>query len=163
VTANLIDSRTLALFRPGAIAVVLLVALTGCGQAPDPSPTVTRKVDLQQIANNARRPDITAEKIAGDIVGKKLSIPELHGGGADEPWIFDASEFIRVNIQEDTVTSTGGETLVIFVTTRSHPKPDKTQIHVAGKLEVQYEWKADKWVLATIRNLTTRYTVAGPA
>jgi hypothetical protein len=144
-------------------AAVVLAALTSCGQAPDPSPTVTRKVDLQQIAKNARRPDITAEKIAGDIVGRKLSIPELHGAGAVEPWIFDASESIRVDIQEDTVTSNGGETLVVFVTTRSHLKPDKTQIHVAGKLEIQYEWKVDKWVLAGIRNLTTRYTVTGPA
>jgi hypothetical protein len=151
------------MIRPITSAAVVLAALTSCGQAPDLSPTVTRKIDLQQIANNARRPDLTAEKIAGDIVGKKLAIPVLHGDGADELWIFDASEFIHVNIQEDTVTSTGGETLVIFVTTRSNPKSDKTQIHVAGKLELQYEWKADKWVLATIRNLTTRYTVARPA
>ena len=151
------------MFRPVASAAVLLAALFGCGQAPDPSPDVTRNVDLQQIAKAARRPDITAEKIAADIVGRKLSIPELHGEGPDEPWVFDANEFIRVNIQEDTVTRTGGETLVIFVTTRSHPKPDKTQINVAGKLEVQYEWKADKWVLTTIRNLTARYTVSGPA
>ena len=142
---------------------VALLALAGCGQAPDPSPTVISKPDLQQIAKNARRPDITAEKIAGDIVGRKLSIPELHGDGAAEPWIFDASESIHVNIQENTVTSTEGVTLVAFVTTRSHPKPDKTQIRVAGKLELQYEWKADKWVLATIRNLTVRYTIAGAA
>ena len=40
---------------------------------------------------------------------------------------------------------------------------NKTQIRVAGKLELQYEWKTDKWVLATIRNLTVRYTIAGPA
>ena len=57
----------------------------------------------------------------------------------------------------------GGETLVVFVTTRSNPKPGKTQIRVARKLELQYEWKTDKWVLATIRNLTVRYTIAGPA
>src|SRR5437588_323659 len=113
--------------------VIMLLALPGCGQAPESSPTVSGKADVQQIARNARRPDITAEKIAADIVGKKLSIPELHGDGADEPWVFDAGESIHVNIQEDTVTSTGGETLVIFVTTRSNPKPDKKQIHVAGK------------------------------
>ena len=151
--------RTLPMIRPITIAAVVLAALTSCGQAPAPSPTVTRKVDLQQIAKNARRPDLTSEKIAGDIVGRKLSIPELHGDGADELWVFDASEFIHVNIQEDTVTTTGGETLVVFVTTRSDPKPDKSQIYVAGKLELQYEWKADKWVLATIRNLTARYTI----
>src|SRR5258706_9142032 len=103
---------------------MILVALTGCGQVPDPSPTVTRKPDLQQIAMNARRPEITAEKIAGDIVGKKLAIPELHGNGALEQWVFDADEFRQANIQENTVTSTG-ETLVVFVITRSNPKPDK--------------------------------------
>jgi hypothetical protein len=143
-------------------AAVVLVALTSCGQAPDPSPTVTRNPDQQQIAKDASRPEITAEKVAGDIVGKKLSIPELHGNGAAEQWIFDADEFRQANIQEQTVTSTG-ETLVVFVITRSIPKPDKAQIHVAGKLELQYVWKADKWVLATVRNLTVRYTVAGPA
>ena len=141
---------------------VVLLALTGCGQAPDPSPAGTFKPDLQEIAKNARRPEITAEKIAGDIVGKKLSIPELHGDGAAEQWVFDASEFRQVNIQEKTVTSSG-ETLVVFVTTRSNPQPNKAQIHVAGKLELQYEWKTDKWVLATIKNLTVRYTTSAPA
>jgi hypothetical protein len=140
----------------------MLLALTGCGQAPDLTPTVTRNPDQQQIAKDARRPEITAEKVAGDIVGKKLSIPELHGNGAAEQWIFDADEFRQANIQEQTVTSTG-ETLVVFVTTGSIPRPNKAQIHIAGKLELQYEWKADKWVLATIRNLTVRYTVAAHA
>ena len=147
--------------RTTSVAVVL-VALTSCGQAPDLSPTVTGKADLQQIAKDARRPEITAEKIAGDIVGKKLAIPELHGNGAVEQWIFYADEFRQANIQEQTVTSTG-ETLVVFVITRSNLKPDKTQIHVAGKLELQYEWKTDKWVLATLRNLTVRYTLAAHA
>jgi len=144
-----------------SVAIVLL-ALTGCGQAPEPSPTATPRSDLPQNARNARRPEITAEKIAGDIVGRKLSIPELHGDGPDEQWIFDAGEFLKVNIQEKTDTSSG-EKLVVFVITRSNPQPDKAQIHVAGKLELQYEWKADKWVLATVKNLTVRYTTPGPA
>lgn len=137
----------------------MLLALTGCGQAPDPTPTVTRKPDLEQIAKDARRPEITAEKIAGDIVGKKLSIPGLHGDEPAEQWTFAAGELRQVNIQEMTVTSTG-ETLVVFVTTGSIPRPNKTNIQIGGKLELQYEWKADKWVLATIRNLTVRYTRA---
>ena len=138
---------------------IMLLALTGCGQAPDPTPTVTRKPDLEQIAKDARRPEITAEKIAGDIVGKKLSIPGLHGDEPAEQWTFAAGELRQVNIQEMTVTSTG-ETLVVFVTTGSIPRPNKTNIQIGGKLELQYEWKADKWVLATIRNLTVRYTRA---
>jgi hypothetical protein len=151
------------MIRAILIVAIVLPALAGCGQAPDPTPTVMGKADLQEIARSARRPDITADKIAGDLVGRKLSIPELNGGGADQQWIFDASQFIRINIQQDTVTSTGGKTLVIFLTTRSNPKSGKTQIHIAGKLELQYEWKADKWVLATVRNLTAHYTAAGPA
>jgi len=138
---------------------IMLLALTGCGQAPDPTPTVTRKPDLEQISKDARRPEITAEKIAGDIVGKKLSIPGLHGDEPAEQWTFAAGELRQVNIQEMTVTSTG-ETLVVFVTTGSIPRPNKTNIQIGGKLELQYEWKADKWVLATIRNLTVRYTRA---
>jgi hypothetical protein len=144
-----------------SVAVAFL-ALAGCGQAPDLSPTVTRKADLQQIAKDARRPEITAEKVAGDIVGKKLSIPEVHGDEAEEPWTIAASEIRQVNIQEQTVTRTG-ETLVVFVTTGSIPRPNKAQIQIAGKLELHYEWKADKWVLTTVRNLTVRYTIAGPA
>ena len=140
----------------------MLLALTGCGQAPDPSPTITGNADLQQIATDARRPEITAAQIAGDIVGKKLLIPELHGDKADEQWTFAASEFRQVYIQEQTVTSSG-ETLVVFVTTGNVPRPHKAPIHIAGKLELQYVWKADKWVLATVRNMTVRYTAAGPA
>jgi len=143
-------------------AAIVLLALAGCGQAPDPSPTITGKADLQQIAKDARRPDITAEKIAGDMVGKKVSIPEVHGYEPAEQWTFAASEIRQVNIQEMTVTS-AGETLVVFVTTGSIPRPKKTNIQIGGKLELQYEWKTDKWVLATIRNLTVRYTPAAPA
>lgn len=141
-------------------AAAVLLALTGCGQAPDPAPTGTRKPDLQEIAKNARRPEITAETIAGDIAGKKLSVPELHGDYAEEQWTIDAGAIRQLNIQEKTVTG-NGETLVVFVTTASMQKPNKAKIQIAGKLELQYEWK-DKWVLATVRNLTVRYTVAPP-
>ena len=111
-------------------AAIVFLALTGCGQAPDPTPTVTRKADLEQIAKDARRPEITAEKITGDIVGKKLAILELHGDEPAEQWTFAANELRQVNIQEMTVTSTG-ETLVVFVTTGSIPRPNKTNIRLA--------------------------------
>src|SRR3954469_10393025 len=150
------------MIRTNLSVAIALLALSGCGQAPEPSPTAIGRSDLPQNAKDVRRPEITAGKIAADIIGKKLSIPELHGDGPDEQWIFDASEFLQVNIQEKTDTR-AGETFVAFVVTRSNPAPNQAQIHVAGKLELQYEWKADKWVLATIRNLTVRYTASGPA
>jgi hypothetical protein len=139
----------------------ILFTLMGCGQAPDPTSTVTGKPDTQQLVQNARRPEITTEKIAGDIVGKKVTVSELTGDGADVQWTFEASEFRQVNILEKNITNTG-LTLVIFMTTRNNPKPDKAQIHASGKLELQYEWKAGQWVLATAKNLTFRYTVGGP-
>ena len=99
--------------------------------------------------------------IAGDIVGKKVSIPELTGDGAKNQWTFEASEFRQINIQEKYLTNTG-LTLATFITTRNNPKPGEAQIHVSGKLELQYEWKTGQWVLATVKNLTFRYTVGVP-
>src|SRR5664279_4229505 len=123
----------------------IFFGLTGCGQAPDPSPTVAGKSDPHQLVQNARRPEITSEKIADDIVGKKVSITEMTGDGPEDEWTFDASEFRQVNILEKNITNTG-LTLVTFMTTRNNPKRDEAQIHVSGKLQLQYEWKAGRWV-----------------
>jgi hypothetical protein len=139
----------------------MLFALAGCGQAPDPSSTATGKPDPLQLVQNSRRPEITTEKIASDIVGRVVKISELTGDGPTDEWTFEASEFRQVNIVEKNLTNTG-LTLVIFMTTRSNPKPDEAQIHVSGKLELLYEWKAGLWVLATLKNLTFRYTVGVP-
>ena len=140
---------------------VILIALTGCGQAPDPSATVTATPNSLQLVQNARRPEITTEKIASDIVGKAVPISELTGDGPKDEWTFETSEFRQVNILEKNVTSTG-LTLVIFMTTRNNPKPDEHQVQVSGKLELQYEWKAGQWALANVKNLTFRYTVGVP-
>ena len=150
------------MLRPVLTLVVLLFALTGCGQAPDPASTATIRPDPQQLVQNSRRPEITTEKIAGDLAGKKVSVSELTGDGPGNEWTFNAGNFRQVNILEKNVTNTG-LTLVIFMTTRNDPKAGEPQIHVAGKLELQYEWKAGQWALATVKNLTFRYTVGGAA
>jgi hypothetical protein len=139
----------------------IFIALTGCGQAPDPSATVTATPNSLQLVQNARRPEITSEKIASDMVGKAVKISELTGGGPEDAWTFETSEFRQVNILEKNVTN-AGLTLVIFMTTRNNPKPDESHVQVSGKLELQYEWKAGQWALANVKNLTFRYTVGVP-
>jgi hypothetical protein len=147
--------------RTSLSLAVMLVVLTGCGQAPDPSSTVTATPNSLQLVQNAHRPELTSEKIASDIVGKVIKIAELTGGGPEDEWTFETSEFRQVNILEKSVTNTG-LTLVIFMTTRNNPKPDESQVQVSGKLELQYEWKAGQWTLANVKNLTFRYTVGVP-
>jgi hypothetical protein len=135
--------------------------LSGCGQASDPAPTVTRKPDLQQLAQHARRPEVTTEKIARDIVGKQVAVAEQNGDGAVKEWTFEAGDFRQINIQETYITNTG-VALIIFMATRNTVKPGAAPHHVAGKIELQYKWSAGQWVLATLKNLTFRYTVANP-
>ena len=149
------------MLRHTLICAAILFALTGCGQAPDASPAVAGRPDPLQLVQNDRRPEITSQQIAKDVVGKKIAISELNGKDPDDEWTFEASEFRQVNILEKS-TANGGLTLVIFMTTRGDPQPDEPQMHVSGKLELHYEWKAGHWILATLRNLTFRYTVGVP-
>lgn len=149
------------MLRTVSSLAAILVGVTGCGQAPDPSSTATDTPNSVQIVQNARRPEITTEKIAADVVGKKVSISELTGDGPDDEWTFEGSEFRQVNILEKTVTNSG-VTLVVFMTTKNNPASDQVQIHVSGKLELQYEWKAGQWDLTHIKNLTFRYTIGVP-
>ena len=63
-----------------------------------------------------------------------------------------------MEILERTVTESGA-TLVIFLTTRNNPRPDENPVQVSGKLQLQYKWRAGYWVLATVENLTFRYSI----
>ena len=104
---------------------------------------------------------ITTDKIASDIVGRKLGMSELDRDGRVEEWTLEPGAFRQINIQQTIVTNTG-LTLVIFMTTRNNLKPYAVQAHAAGKLELLYEWKAGQWVLAGVGNLTFRYMAGVP-
>ena len=136
----------------------ILFVLTGCGQAPDPSSRVTGNSAPLKLVQHSDRPDVTSERVVSDIVGKKVRISELTGDGPEDEWTFNADEFRQVDILEEHTTGTE-LTLVILMTTRSNPKPDEDQVQVSGKLRLQYERNAGRWILRTIENLTFRYSV----
>jgi hypothetical protein len=114
------------------------------------------------LVQESVKPEIAAGKIESDIVGQVVQIAELTGAGPETEWTFDAGEFRQVDILEKHMTEQG-LTLVIFMMTRNNPRPDEDPVQVSGKLRVQYEWRAGKWILTTIENLTFRYSVGRSA
>ena len=143
----------------------ILFALAGCVPAPESASNVTRKPavpasngDLLHFVQESGKPEVTTEKIAGDIVGRVVQVSAVRGAGPETDWTFEASEFRHVDILERHMAEQG-LTLVIFMTTRNNPRPDEDHVEVSGKLQLQYEWKAGKWILTKIGNLTFRYSV----
>lgn len=136
----------------------ILFALTGCSPAPESTSNVTPSPGELRLVQEAVKPDIAAEKIGSDIVGRAVHVAELTGAGPETEWTFEAGEFRQVDILEKHVTEKG-LTLVIFMMTRNNPRPDEDAVQVSGKLQLQYEWRAGKWILTTIENLTFRYSV----
>ena len=142
----------------------ILFALTGCVPAPESSSTVTRNPavpagnpDLLHFVQESGKPEITAEKIVSDIVGRVVQVSELTGAAPATEWTFEADEFRQVDILERHMTE-NGLTLVIFMTTRNNPRSDEDHVQVSGKLQLQYEWRAGQWILAMIENLTFCYS-----
>ena len=143
----------------------MLFALTGCVPAPEPPSNAARTPaapasnrDLLHFVQESGKPDVSAEKIGRDIVGRVVTVPELTGAGPTTDWTFEADELREVKILE-THMADNALTLVIFMTTRNNPKPDEDHAQVSGKLQLQYEWRAGQWTLATIGNLTFRYSI----
>jgi hypothetical protein len=141
---------------------VILFALTGCVPAPEPSSNVTRNPAVPAgnrdlFVPESGKPEVTAEKIVSDIVGRVVQVSELTGAGPATEWTFDADEFRQVDILERHMTEKG-LTLVIFMTTRNNPRSDEDPVQVSGKLQLQYEWRAGQWILAMIENLTFCYS-----
>jgi hypothetical protein len=145
--------------------MAILFALAGCVPAPESSSNVTRNPavpagnpDPLHFVQESGKPEVAAEKIGSDIVGRVVEVSELTGAGPATEWTFDADEFRQVDILEKHLTEKG-LTLVIFMTTRNNPGPDEDHVQVSGKLQLQYERRAGQWILTTIGNLTFRYSV----
>lgn len=136
----------------------LLLALIGCGPAPDVSSTAARDAKRLQPVQDSGRPEISAEKIVRDITGRVVKVSDLKRAGPRTAWTFDADEFRQVEILERSATESG-TTLVIFITTRNNPRADEDAVQVSGKLQLQYRWRAGQWALATVENLTFRYSI----
>jgi len=143
----------------------ILFALSGCTPAPESVPNVVRNPavpagngDLLHFVQESGKPEVTKEKIVRDVVGRVVQVSEVTGAGPATDWTFEADEFRQVDVLEKHMTEKG-LTLVIFMLTRNNPGPDEDHIEVSGKLQLQYEWRAGKWVLASIENLTFRFSV----
>ena len=102
---------------------VILFALIGCVPAPESSSNVTRNAavpagdrDLLHFVQESGKPEVAAEKIVSDIVGRVVQVSELTGAGPATEWTFEADEFRQVNILERRLAE-NGLTLVIFMTT----------------------------------------------
>jgi hypothetical protein len=146
------------MIRTALSAAVILFALTGCWSAPEPASNVSRNADRLQLVQESGRPEVTAEKIVRDIVGRVVQVSELNEAEPETAWRFEANEFRQVAILEKHVTE-NRLTLVVFMTTRNNPKPDEDPVQVSGKLQLQYQWKAGRWILKTGENLTLHYSI----
>ena len=143
----------------------ILFVLTGCVPAPESSSNVTRNPAVPagnpgvlDFVQESGKPEVTAEKIVSDIVGRVVQVSELTGAGPATQWTFEADEFRHVDILERHRTEKG-LTLVIFMTTRNNPRPDEDSVQVSGKLQLQYERRVGQWLLTTIENLTFAYSL----
>ena len=143
----------------------LLFALAGCVPALESPPNASRNStvpagngDRLLSVQESDKPEVTAEKIMSDMVGRVVRVSELKGAGPENEWTFEANEFRQVDVLERRMAEKG-LTLVIFMTTRNNPGAGEDHVEVSGKLQLQYEWRAGKWILTTIENLTFRYSV----
>jgi len=134
---------------------IAAAALAGCGPAPD-APRAAG--DGLHVVQAAEHPAITADKIKGDLVGRKVEVGDVTSMGPDTEWTFESDEYKQVEILEHRATDKG-LTLVIYITTRNNPKPDEDSVQVSGKLQLTYEWRVVRWVLTRVENLTFRYSV----
>ena len=136
---------------------VIAICLAACGPAAGPVADSTRSAERVQPVQHPDKAEVSPEKVEADVIGRVVRVSELTGGGETE-WTFDAQEFRHVDVLQRRDTA-GGQTLVVFMTTRNAPAAGEDQVQVSGKLQLQYERKAGKWFLNRIENLSFRYTV----
>ena len=137
--------------------MLLATNLAGCGPAAEPPPAASRSAPALQPVQQAEHAEITPEKIAGDLVGRKVRVSDTDGANENE-WTFEPAEFRRVAIVERK-TGDKGETVVVFVTTQNNPEGQEDQIRVSGKLQLTYVRKGADWVLSNIENISFQYTI----
>ena len=144
-----------AMPRMNLIAIAMFCAVAACSPAPDAS---TDRSAVKTAAQDAARPEISAEKVVRDVIGRVVMITDADGSHQPTDWTFEASEFKQVEILEREAGPTA-VTIIVFMTTRNNPRPDEDDVQVSGKLKLHYQRKGAEWVLTTIENLTFRYTV----
>lgn len=153
------------MIRTALIIIAMVSLLSACdtggrtaeGPASGRQPTSRNDKSLQAV-QDAGRPEITTDGISRDVVGWVVEIEELTGSGPADKWTFEANEYRRVDIVERHATAAGLD-LLVFVLSRSNPKPDEETVQVTGQLGLHYEWRDGKWVLRGIDNVSFRYSL----
>jgi len=148
------------MIRVFLIAVAIVCGFAACGPKPESSglPPSAASGGSLRPAQSSERPEITAGRISKDIVGQIVEVPEQSGAGPSDKWTFEADEDRRTEILERHPTATGLD-LVVFMLTRSNPKPGEIIVQVSGNLRLHYEWKGNQWVLRSIENVSFRYSL----
>ncbi len=163
------------MMRTVLMAAVIVFGFAGCGPKPEtaaPAPSTpsassapstpttpsTKSDGSLRPVQSAERPELTAEKISTDIVGKMVDVPEMSGNGPSDQWTFEADEYRRVEIVEKHPTAAGLD-LLVFMLTRSNPKPGQVDVQVSGQLRLHYEWTDKQWTLKSIDNVSFRYSL----
>jgi hypothetical protein len=145
-------------FRINPVAIALFCTVSACSPAPQSSAGGPSGAAIQTANQDAPRPEITAEKIVRDVIGRVVKVTEANGESPPTDWMFEADEFRQVEILEREAASAAAE-ITVFMTTRNNPGPDDEAVQVSGKLRLHYQRKGGEWVLMTIENLNFRYTI----
>lgn len=143
-------------WRSAVCVVAVVLTAAGCGPAKESRPAARTDSALKSV-QQSQQSEITPDRIASDIVGRKVRITDTEGQNQNE-WTFEASEFRRVAILERKTTGKG-EMVVVFITTQNNPEPNEDQVRVAGKLQLVYVKKGGQWVLSNIENLNFQYSI----
>jgi hypothetical protein len=146
------------MFRINLVAIALSCAVAACSPASQSSADGPSGPAIRTASQNAPQPEITAENIVRDVIGRVVKITEVNGDRPPTDWTFEADEFKQVEILEREATPVAA-VITVFMITRNNPGPDDDAVQVSGKLRLHYQHKGGKWVLTTIENLTFRYTI----
>ena len=146
------------MFRFNLVAIALFCAVAACSPAPESSSGASSDLAIHTANQDPARPEITAEKIMRDVVGRVIKITEASGDSPPTDWTFEADEFRQVEILEREATLETAA-ITVFTTTRNNPGQDEEAVQVSGKLKLHYQRKGSQWVLMTIDNLTFHYTI----
>jgi len=152
------NGRGYPMFRIDPVPIVLFCAIAACSPAPQSSAKGPSGPAIQTADQNAPQAEITAEKIARDVVGRIVRVTEVGDDSSPTDWTFEVDEFKLVKILEREATPTAA-TITVMMTTRNNPGPGEDAVQVSGKLRLHYLRKGGEWVLTTIENLTFRYTI----
>lgn len=143
--------------RTSLIAIALICIVAASSPASE-SLTSGPSGGLIQTSNlDESLAEITAEKIAHDVIGRVVMITAVAGDSTPTEWTFDADEFRQVEILEREAAPAGA-VITVLMMTRNNPEPDEETLLVSGKLRLNYRRKGGDWVLTAIENLTFRYT-----